>query len=88
MAEIKRILCLTDRKELNIGGVKEVISFDDNGAVILTENGELSVEGENIRISNLDAQSGEVNITGKIDAMIYSADSNEKKKGIRARLFG
>ena len=68
--------------------MKEVISFDDGGAVVLTENGELSVEGEGIRISNLDKDSGEIEITGKIDAMIYSADSSDKKKGLRSRLFG
>ena len=88
MAQGNRTLHLEDRRQLRIGGVKEVISFDDGGAVVLTENGELSVEGEGIRISNLDKDSGEIEITGKIDAMIYSADSSDKKKGLRSRLFG
>lgn len=88
MAQGNRALHLEDRRQLRIGGVKEVISFDDGGAVVLTENGELSVEGEGIRISNLDKDSGEIEITGKIDAMIYSADSSDKKKGLRSRLFG
>ena len=88
MAQGNRALHLEDRRQLRIGGVKEVISFDDGGAVVLTENGELSVEGEGIRISNLDKDSGEIEITGKIDALIYSADSSDKKKGLRSRLFG
>lgn len=88
MAQGNRALHLEDRRQLRIGGVKEVISFDDGGAVVLTENGELSVEGEGIRISNLDKDSGEIEITGKINAMIYSADSSDKKKGLRSRLFG
>ena len=88
MAQGNRVLHLEDRRQLRIGGVKEVISFDDGGAVVLTENGELSVEGEGIRISNLDKDSGEIEITGKIDAMIYSVDSSDKKKGLRSRLFG
>ena len=88
MAQGNRALHLEDSRQLRIGGVKEVISFDDGGAVVLTENGELSVEGEGIRISNLDKDSGEIEITGKIDAMIYSADSSDKKKGLRSRLFG
>ena len=88
MAQGNRALHLEDRRQLRIGGVKEVISFDDGGAVVLTENGELSVEGEGIRISNLDKDSGKIEITGKRDAMIYSADSSDKKKGLRSRLFG
>ena len=88
MAENRRTLCLVDRKELGVEGVKEVVSFDDNGAVILTDDGELSIEGENIRISNLDTSCGNVRITGRIDAIIYTVESAEKKKGIKARLFG
>ena len=88
MAEAKRTLFLDDRKLLRLGGVKEVVSFDESGAIVITENGELSVEGVGIKISNLDTDSGEVEITGRIDAMIYSADNADKKKGLRSRLFG
>ena len=84
----EKMLCLKGRRELSVDGVKEVVSFDENGAVILTEVGELCVEGSGIRIANLDAAGGEVQITGKIDAMIYSEESSEKKKGLKARLFG
>ncbi len=88
MAEAKRTLFLDDRKLLRLCGVKEVVSFDESGAIVITENGELSVEGVGIKISNLDTDSGEVEITGRIDAMIYSADNADKKKGLRSRLFG
>lgn len=83
-----RMLCLRDRRELSVDGVREVVSFDENGAVVLTEDGELCVEGENIKIANLSTEGGEVRITGKIDAMLYSDDSADKKKGLKARLFG
>lgn len=86
--EKAKTLILKDRRELMLDGVKEVISFDENGAVVLTELGELCVEGVGIRLSNLDAAGGEVQITGRIDAMIYSEESADKKKGLKARLFG
>ena len=91
MAEIKkeeRGLQLNDRKELEVKGVKEVLSFDENGAELLTENGELTVEGASIRISELDTDRGWVRITGRIDMLCYSAEPSEKKKGLRARIFG
>ena len=88
MAENGRKLILTDRKQLDVCGVREVIGFDERGATLITEDGELCVEGENIRIANLDAQRSEIVITGRIDAIIYSDDNTGKKKGLRAKLFG
>ena len=91
MAEIKkeeRGLWLNDRKELEVKGVKEVLSFDENGAELMTENGELSVEGTGIRIAELDTDRGRVRITGRIDALCYSAEPSDKKKGLKAKLFG
>ena len=91
MAEIKkeeRGLQLNDRKELEVKGVKEIVSFDENGAELLTENGDLTVEGTGIRIAELDVDRGRVRITGRIDLLCYSAEPTEKKKGLRAKLFG
>ena len=82
---------LEARKRLIIGGVKEVVSFDDLGAVLLTDCGELCVEGAGIRLSELTGigeGKGEVSITGKIDALFYRADAAEKKRGLRALLLG
>jgi sporulation protein YabP len=88
MAENKRTLFLCDRSELRVTGVKEVESFDENGALLLTENGELSVDGQNIHISNLDTDSGEVCITGRIDGLNYADDAAEKHRGLFGKLFG
>lgn len=80
MAESGRMLCLRDRKQLDVTGVKEVVSFDEGGAIMLTEDGELCVEGSEIKISNLDTDNGRVSVSGKIDAMIYSPDRTDKKR--------
>ena len=82
---------LEERKRLAVSGVKEVLSFDDCGATLLTECGELCVEGSGIRLSELTGigeGNGEVSIVGRIDALFYRADAAEKKRGIRARLLG
>lgn len=79
------------RKRLTIGGVKEVVSFDDTGAVLVTDCGELTLGGSEIKLSELTGigeGSGEVSITGRIDALIWREDSVEKKRGLRARLWG
>ena len=81
-------LLLKGRRELCVEGVKEVESFDENGAVLQTVDGELVVEGREIRLCDLDAVGEQVRITGRIDALMYSQDTSEKKKGLRSRLFG
>lgn len=88
MLENKRALTLTDRKELNIEGVKEVVSFDETGASLITEDGELEITGADIRILDLDASSGKILITGRIDSLVYVADNSEKRRGLLGRLFG
>ncbi len=82
---------LDSRNRLAVKGVKEVVSFDDAGAALLTVCGELFIEGEGIRLSELTGigeGNGEVSVTGRIDALFYRADAAEKKKGLRTRLFG
>ena len=69
-------------------GVREVVSFDDGGAVMITENGELCVEGAGIRISDLNSSGASVRVTGRIDALIFSPEPSERKKGFAKRLFG
>ena len=88
MAEKGRVLCLTDRNQLRITGVEEVISFDENGAQLKCEDGMLFVDGESVRISNLDTSSGEVSITGKINAMSFADEKVKPRRGVMGRLFG
>ncbi len=71
---------LTMRRELKISGVKEVESFDDTGAVFHTLCGDLTVEGQEIHISVLDVDRGDVVLSGKIDAIFYPSDSTSEKK--------
>ena len=88
MIEKGRMLTLTDRKELRVMGVKEVVSFDDTGAELETENGRLCVEGEGIRLGELDGEGGNVLITGHICSLAYKEDMAEKRRGVLGRLFG
>ena len=88
MSDKKREIHLVDRKELHITGVREVVSFDECSAVLLTEDGELNVDGADIHILGLDTGSGEVKITGRIDGLVFYEDDIQKKRGMFSRLFG
>lgn len=68
------------RKEMTVQGVKDVESFDENGAVLQTTAGEMTVEGRDVRIGVLDVERGVLTLTGRIDAVVYS-DGDPKEKG-------
>ena len=88
MVEKGRALTLTDRKELRVTGVKEVVSFDETGAELETADGRLFVEGEGIRLGALDGEGGDVLITGRVCSLMYKEDIAEKRRGVLGRLFG
>ena len=46
-------IVLENREKLNVSGVNDVLSFDDQVVMIDTELGLLTVKGENIRINKL-----------------------------------
>ncbi|ASS89731.1 MULTISPECIES: sporulation protein YabP [Aeribacillus] len=79
---------MKDRKLLDISGVKQVESFDNEEFLLETVMGPLAVRGENLQMKNLDVDKGVVSIKGKIYEVSYLDDfSSEKAKGIFSKLF-
>lgn len=76
-------LVLSQRKNLTLSGVAEVIRFDENIVVLNTALGTLSVHGQGLQLKNLSAEGGQVAVDGTIAALIYEED----RRG-RRRLFG
>ena len=88
MPEEKMTLCVYKRARVSMCEVIEVVSFDEDGAHVVCEDGEVFVDGENIRIEGLDKRSGDIEITGKINAITYSDGKQDKSKKLHRRLFG
>ncbi len=76
---IQHKLQLTDRKELQLFGVKEVIRFDEMSVILSTTGGKLTVRGGNLKMGSLNVGSGELLLSGSIDALSYSAQGDEGK---------
>ncbi|RFU60338.1 sporulation protein YabP [Bacillus sp. V59.32b] len=76
------------RRLLEITGVKQVESFDNEEFLLETVMGFLSIRGQNLQMKNLDVDKGIVSIKGKIFDLIYLDDhSGEKAKGFFGKLF-
>ncbi len=70
-AEHKRLI-LTDREKLEMTGVIDVTSFDEEHALIKTENGMLAVDGEGLHVTSLDLGHGNISFEGKINGLFFS----------------
>lgn len=76
-----------DRKTGSISGVRDVISFDENCVILETEQGRLTLKGKELHIGKLALEQGEAELKGRIDSMIYSGSSPEKRGSVMKRLF-
>ncbi|GAA0439397.1 sporulation protein YabP [Lentibacillus halophilus] len=79
---------INDRKNLEITGVKEVDSFDNEEFLLETVMGYLIIRGQNLQMQNLDVGDGLVTIKGKVYELSYVDDHHqEKAKGFFSKLF-
>nr|WP_239984623.1 sporulation protein YabP [Lentibacillus sediminis] len=78
---------MNNRKNLEITGVKEVDSFDNEEFLLETTMGYLIVRGQNLQMKNLDVGQGVVTIKGKIYELSYVDEHEEKAKGFFSKLF-
>lgn len=82
-------LMLTGRRACALTGVNDVLSFDVNEILLETEQGMLMIRGNELHVSRLSLDKGEVDIDGRIDSFTYSETTGYGTKGesLLARLF-
>ena len=78
------------RGSLEVCGVTDVISFDEQAVVLSTVCGTMEVTGASLHIHILNIEQGIVAMNGKIDSVVYyDTESSEKdgKNGFFSKLF-
>ncbi|CEI80224.1 spore protein YabP [Oceanobacillus oncorhynchi subsp. incaldanensis] len=86
--ELEHTVKIDKRKNLEITGVKEVDSFDNEAFLLETVMGYLIIRGQNLQLKNLDVTEGIVTIKGKIYELSYVDDQQqEKAKGFFSKIF-
>ncbi len=79
-------LALKDRRQLAVTGVGRVVSCDETAVVLETPLGNLTIGGQELQVSELSVQSGQVQLSGKIEYLQY-AENRQSGGGLLARLF-
>ena len=79
-------LYLENREKLRITGVSDVIGFDEQNISVQTQKGDLIIGGEDLKITKLDVESGEMFIEGTLNSFFYRGQTNTKQS-MFGRLF-
>ena len=78
-------LNLSERSQLTMTGVTEVVSFDETAVVLQTSLGMLIVQGDHLQLKTLSLEGGQVAVDGHITALSYE---EPRQSGSWRRLFG
>lgn len=80
---------MTNRRNCTVNGVNDVLSFDIHEILLETEQGMLMIKGDDLHVSRLTLEKGEVDIDGKVDSFTYSdvANAGHKNESLLSRLF-
>lgn len=79
-------LILENRKSLNVTGVEDVDSFDEQTVVVYTGIGQLVIKGKSLHVNKLSLESGELTLDGEISSLIYT-ESHVTGGGFFSKMF-
>ena len=79
-------ISLEDRTRLNVTGVEDVESFDENVIVMNTACGDLIVRGSGLHIGRISLDIGQLSVEGSISELSY--EDKAPSGGFWQKLFG
>ena len=77
-------LIMQNRSVIELTGITDVETFDDNSIHCSTSHGKLIIIGYDLHVQQLDLDNSSLSVEGKIDSLSYS---DVKKGGLFGRLF-
>ena len=78
--EHKQQIIITDKSRVEIDAVIYVRSFDEEGVLLDTSIGQISIEGKDLKIENFEKSSTKILITGNV-INVYYLEKRDKKRG-------
>ena len=66
-------ILIENKEKLTITGVTDVEQFDPDHLVAQTDYGQLEIRGENLQVTRLSLETGDMCAEGVIDAVSYAA---------------
>lgn len=85
MAEKNHTLVLSEKNNLKITGLENVISITENEANVVVNGEILNIKGSEMRADKLSIEQGEMIITGNINSLKY--EHKKEKQGFFRRIL-
>ena len=77
-----------ERAHVQIHGMTEVLSFDENNVSLATTSGNMNIEGSELRVNVLDVKEGTVTVDGHIDSIYYQdTEPSDRSRGLFGKRF-
>lgn len=86
MDEKKYKLEMQGREHLEVWGVEDVDSFDDDKIIAYTVEGIMTVRGAELKINRLNVEDGELEVEGIIDSVSYE-EGQKSSGGLFGKIF-
>ena len=80
-------LHIENRSRIVLTGVTDVGSFDESMVRLETSAGSLQIQGENLQVTKLSLESGDITVDGAVNAVSYAA-SGGRNVGFFSKVFG
>ena len=77
---------IDNRELMSITGVKDVESFNEQEVILVTEAGDLHIEGNSLHITKLSLDDGQVVLEGEILSLDYE-DAPEARGSLFSKMF-
>jgi len=65
-------LSMENRQKAALTGISEVLAFDENQVILSTDAGEIALTGEELHVTRLMLEEGQLTVEGRIDSIFYT----------------
>jgi len=83
-------IIMHNRQNVQLAGIKNVITFDEDEVILESELGYLTIAGEGLHVTMLNLEQGKVALAGNVRSMEYKEQGSDIKargKSILNRLL-
>jgi|GEM_PF-418794 len=92
MMRVQHNVKITSRSRLEMTGIDDVSSFDEQGVILSSSEGGISLEGEGLKIESFSSNTGDLVVSGKVNGIFYFGKRSDSEKdksatGFFSRIF-